>query len=319
MKGILPIRPMYHLYPEENDAYLCANQYTFGSELFAAPFTTPIDGHTRLSRQVVWLPEGDWFDFFSGEHFSGKGWIPVYGDLERIPVFACAGAIVPLGSGKSWPGTGLPDALTVNIFPGASNHYQLYEDDGETQAYQDGAYALTSFDLNWSENQARFTVHPVEGEPKLLSNVRVFKLVFHAFAKPDVVNTSINGQNISTEWKYQEEEHRLVISDIVLPVSAHLEISIHAPGSLLYSEDLRKETLKRMLSAFALDADVKQRFMQGLDTFLKDPMQLEHLADRLEESHILALIETWIGLESEKIPDDPDAAFGRIISRLYHG
>ncbi|MDY6873773.1 MAG: glycoside hydrolase family 31 protein, partial [Chloroflexota bacterium] len=72
--GILPIRPMYYLNPKENDAYLCPNEYTFGSELIAVPFTRPRDADTRLSRQVVWLPEGDWFDFFTGNHYDGGGW-----------------------------------------------------------------------------------------------------------------------------------------------------------------------------------------------------------------------------------------------------
>ena len=68
------IQPLYHWYPEDEAAYHCPQQYTFGTELIAAPFTEPIDPKTRLSRQVVWFPEGDWFNFFTGEYFAGGRW-----------------------------------------------------------------------------------------------------------------------------------------------------------------------------------------------------------------------------------------------------
>src|SRR5207244_6035275 len=57
------IMPMYHLHTGEEDAYHCPDQYYFGSELIAAPYVTPRGPETRLSRQPIWLPEGEWFDF----------------------------------------------------------------------------------------------------------------------------------------------------------------------------------------------------------------------------------------------------------------
>ncbi|MFW5714094.1 MAG: TIM-barrel domain-containing protein [Brevefilum sp.] len=281
-EGILPIRPMYHLYPQESNAYLCPNQYTFGSELFAIPFTTPLDAHTRLSRQVVWLPEGDWFDFFSGEHYKGDGWLPLYGDLDRIPVFARAGAIVPLAPSSVSFGTPLPDALTVNIFPGADNAYTLYEDDGETLEHQKGACALTKFSLAWKENRVRFTIHPVEGEINLLSRERIYKLVFHAVEKPETVTILLNGEEKPLQWRYIEDAHQLVITDINLSVKGKLEVQIRSQRDLLHTGDRRKAVLETMLEAFALDAEVKKQFKQTLDTFLEDPTLLVNLADRME-------------------------------------
>ncbi len=140
---------MYHLYPEENNAYLCPNEYAFGSELIAAPFTTPQDMSTQTSRQVIWLPEGDWFDLAYGEHFSGNGWISFYGALADIPVFAKAGAILPMGPFKGWDNVGPPKDLTLHIYPGADNIFELYEDDGVSTAYQQGKYALSRIEQKW--------------------------------------------------------------------------------------------------------------------------------------------------------------------------
>ncbi|HZY41772.1 MAG TPA: TIM-barrel domain-containing protein, partial [Anaerolineae bacterium] len=73
------ITPMYHDYPDEDDAYRCPQQYQFGAELIAAPFVAPRDPDTRLSRQIVWLPYGNWFNFFTGEQLYGHRWHSVYG------------------------------------------------------------------------------------------------------------------------------------------------------------------------------------------------------------------------------------------------
>ena len=87
-QGVPTIRPMYHVTPESEQAYACPNQYTYGTELIAAPFITPCDPDTQLSRQVVWLPEGGWYGFFDGRYYPGDAYHAIYGALGEIPVFA---------------------------------------------------------------------------------------------------------------------------------------------------------------------------------------------------------------------------------------
>ncbi len=128
------VQPMYYDYPENEAAYHCPHQYLFGSELIAAPFVSPADPDTGLSRQVIWLPEGDWVHFFTGEHFAGDRWHAIYGRLADIPLFAKAGAIVPLGPRVGWGGIDNPSELHVHVFAGADHTFTLYEDDGETNA-----------------------------------------------------------------------------------------------------------------------------------------------------------------------------------------
>ncbi|MBC8170807.1 MAG: DUF5110 domain-containing protein, partial [Anaerolineae bacterium] len=160
-----PIVPMYHDYPEEEAAYSCPNQYTFGGELIAAPYIFPINLETRLSRQVVWLPSGTWFNFFNGFRYAGNSWNAIYGTMDDIPVFAKGGAIVPLAPEVGWGGVENPTALNLYIFPGTSNHFELYEDDGETTAYLGGAFSLTTFRNQWGEDgkQQQFIIEPITG------------------------------------------------------------------------------------------------------------------------------------------------------------
>jgi alpha-glucosidase (family GH31 glycosyl hydrolase) len=148
-KGKTLILPMYFQHPGEEAAYHCPNQYYFGSELIVAPYVTPLDPDMRLSRQAVWLPEGDWFDFFTGERFEGGRWHVLYGTLEQIPVLARAGGIVPMGPQGEWGGVANPEELIVHLFAGADNAFELYEDDGETQAYLQGKHCITPLRLAW--------------------------------------------------------------------------------------------------------------------------------------------------------------------------
>jgi hypothetical protein len=207
----------------------------------------------------------------------------------------------------------------VNIFPNADNTFQLFEDDGETLAYEQGKFSLTAFNLTWQKKKAVFTIQPLKDDARMLSEERLYKLTFHAIEKPEKVEITVNGEGTSFDWHHRADTHQLVITDIGLPVGAELQVVVQSPKPLMHREDRRRAVVESMLKTFALDAEVKKQFHQNLDAFLKDPMLLVNLADRMEESHLLALIETWLGKQPEKIPDDPEEAFQRIVNRLYHG
>jgi alpha-glucosidase (family GH31 glycosyl hydrolase) len=159
----------------EEDAFQAGDQYFFGSELVAAPFITPSDPQTGRTTRKVWLPEGRWFEFFTGKEM-GSGWQEVSGELEEIPVFARGGAIVPLGPKAVWGSTANPPELDVYVFPGADNRFELYEDDGETLAFQQGGYALTPLSVANSGATLTFTIQPAEGDTSSLPERRTWRV-----------------------------------------------------------------------------------------------------------------------------------------------
>ncbi|MDY6873774.1 MAG: DUF5110 domain-containing protein, partial [Chloroflexota bacterium] len=281
------------------------------------PFTRPRDADTRLSRQVVWLPEGDWFDFFTGNHYDGGGWYAVYGGLDRIPVFAKSGAIVPLGPIESWGNINNPDTLTINVFPGSDNTFELYEDDGETQAYQRGEFALTTLSQTWSHKGCQFTVAPVSGDRNLLPENRQYEIVFVSVNKPEMVNVSIEGKVTATEWRYDDSTHKLTVSCINLSTSSKLEIQITASDAIMFKGGRRKAMLETMLKAFKMNSYVKQNLQNRLDSFLENPTLLFEFTDRMEITHLLAFIETWLGRQPKPIAQDPQEAFRAIVQRIY--
>ena len=89
------VQPMYYQYPEKQEAYAVKNQYFFGSELIVNPITSPTDKTVRTGSVVTWLPEGLWFDFFTGMAYHGGKKIRMHRPIDTIPVLAKAGGILP--------------------------------------------------------------------------------------------------------------------------------------------------------------------------------------------------------------------------------
>jgi alpha-glucosidase (family GH31 glycosyl hydrolase) len=170
--GVSMVTPMYYGNMEESSAFEAKDQFFFGSELIVAPILRPSDPKTGLAKRKVWFPAGTWFNFFTGEKISGGGWREITATLEDVPVFAKAGAIVPLAPLTGWGGVGNPSELDIYVFPDKDNEFILYEDDGETTDYQRGKYALTRFVLK----EGQFTIPPVEGDASLVPASRLYRI-----------------------------------------------------------------------------------------------------------------------------------------------
>ena len=128
--GLPLVEPMYWGSPDIDAAYHVPNEYMFGTELLAAPITEPMDKSSRRGKADVWLPQGDWFDFFTGRRYSASSpngrRMTVWRPLDGIPVFAKAGGIVPmqpLSEGDSINSVDNPQHLEIIVFPGADGDH----------------------------------------------------------------------------------------------------------------------------------------------------------------------------------------------------
>lgn len=175
-KDALPlILPMYIEHPEDDIAYEVPNEYYFGSELVVSPIVEPMNRQLHVASSNVWLPKGDWFDFFTGHRYAGNKSIRVFRSLDEQAVFAKAGAIVPMTKHQSGSnGTQNPSELEVLLFPGASNTFTLYEDEGENRDYESGRFVETTFALDWDERRLHVQV---SGDQTLLPSDRTITLL----------------------------------------------------------------------------------------------------------------------------------------------
>lgn len=117
----------------------------------------------------VYLPQGDWFDFYSNESFSGGRIVSADAPLSRIPVFVPAGSILPLGPVKQWQDEIPEDRLEICIYPGLDASFTLHEDAGNSYAYERGE--RSSIPFLWNEKERTLTVGSRNGEfPGMLRN-----------------------------------------------------------------------------------------------------------------------------------------------------
>jgi len=205
--GLSLVTPMYYGDMDSAEAFEVKDQYYFGSELFAAPVLKPVSARTGLATQKIWFPAGTWFNFFNGEQITGGVTRTIKSTLEDIPVYAKAGAIVPLAPKVGWGGLENPKELDLYVFPGADNRFELYEDDGETTDYQRGKYAITPFTLEKNV----FTIHRTMGDTSLIPAQRTYRV--HLRGIDESARASLSGNYDSATRTLSLESVTLKPSD----------------------------------------------------------------------------------------------------------
>jgi hypothetical protein len=305
--SIPPLLPMYYEHPEQEEAYACPNQYQFGSQMVVAPFISPKDADTRLSRAVAWLPEGDWYDYFNGQYYPGDNWHAVYGTLRDIPVFAKAGSIIPQGPLMGHDNIEAPERLLVHVFPGADGQFELYEDEGNTNAYLDAAYAITPMTQKWSETGTTLTIGPAQGALALVPQSRTVDLLFRGFLKPEAVQARLNGVVLDVTAQYQADTSTLVLSGISLAPGDRLEVTLSGKGDLSNRADNRQATCLRMIRHFKLETGAKASIATDVPALIEDPAWVARYMPLLTESQQRALLEviTGAGLDYTESTGDP--------------
>ena len=130
--GVPFMRAMSLEYPQDNQTHSLQYQYMFGSNLLVAPI---VEGGTNIKN--VYLPEGEWIDFFYGAQRPGNQTIAYYADADSIPVFVKAGAIIPLNLNADYQLTGAIGNsldqytnLVFRIYPSGSSAYDWQDDIG---------------------------------------------------------------------------------------------------------------------------------------------------------------------------------------------
>ena len=226
------VQPMYYAYPKKSAAYEVKNQFMFGSELMVAPITSPTNSITQMGSVNAWLPAGDWFDFFTGLHYTSEAGrnLSVHRKINDYPVFAKAGAIVPMQNSLSLEaGTD----LEVVIFPGASNRFALYEDAGDGSEFENGEFTKTEMSLDWSANPV-FTVKPTTGALSLLPKERNYKFVLRGYNANISVKALVDGKEIANTCSYDADTHSVVVK---LSADVTSEIRLMISGEKLITDN----------------------------------------------------------------------------------
>ena len=144
-------------------------------------FVSPVV-QAKLQRQLVYLPAGNWYYFWTGQPAAGELFVNIMPD--QIPFFVRAGAVLPTYPVRQWTGERLVDELTLYVyFKNGEENSQLYEDEGEGYAYLDGHYSVKSWET--IGNHECFSLRQnVEGQwTPPYKTVKIFLVGFPSFVR----------------------------------------------------------------------------------------------------------------------------------------
>ncbi|MFT4005611.1 MAG: glycoside hydrolase family 31 protein [Lacrimispora sp.] len=269
------VMPMYYEYPEKREAYDRRNQYYFGNELVVAPITSPRVKDLNVGKVKAWIPEGMWYDIFTGLRYQGNRVMDLYRDLNSIPVLAKAGAILPFTDEiSSNEAVKNPDSFHVHVYSGADGSFILYEDDNETNGYMTGNSVSTAMVY---KDCSSFSVLPAAGSVELIPGMRSYtvEIVGVEEMKEAQVRVTSMGNIISCAVSYELEKHAVVIK--INGVDTLTGCSVLFEGMKLYEgNDLKKRAFD-FLNQAEIGFGLKEELYSLLTSFREKTVILAEL------------------------------------------
>ena len=150
--GVPAMRPLLLEFPDDPNTYGMQDQFMFGSDLLIAPVL-----REGVTEREVYLPKGDWFDYWTGQRHAGGTRIRMPVTLASIPIFVRAGAVLFSQPVVQHTGEMPGQPLRITVYPGPARDAALYEDDGETLEHTRGASSLRQVKYD-AADRARHTV-----------------------------------------------------------------------------------------------------------------------------------------------------------------
>lgn len=257
--GINLIKPLYLDYEKILDEPLYKNEYHFGKELFVCPITEPKDKVMNRVVHRMYLPEGTWYDFKTGKKFpGGKRYVTFYKD-EDYPVYAKSGAIVPMAilDENNLNSVKPPEKMEIQVFPGVSNNYDLYEDDGVTNLYKEGYYIVTNIDYNYRKNNYTLILRPTQGKTGIIPDKRDYKIKFRNTKRPEYVKVNVG--RFEVEFTTRSDENDFIIEVPNVPTNQQLTINCGGEAIEIDAVRLINEDIDEIISGLLIETTLKEK------------------------------------------------------------
>ena len=290
------ILPMYYSHPEKDAAYSCPNQYWFGSEFFVSPITEKANRTTFLAKSRVWFPKGKWIDAFNGFVYSGDRETDVYRTVEQYPIFAKAGAIVPMERFEGGNSLGRKTDMELYVFAGADNTFTMYEDEGEYSRFENGVWAKTNIELKWGD-AAEIKICAAEGDRSLLPEKRNWTVKLRGFKRPQCVKISTNGIESEAEFGYDEEHATVTVAVNGIGTDSDVKIICIGNNGLLYDNSFTRQCIFNIILHSQIGYPTKMKIWE----YLKRPVhnRLFMTCTEPEQQVLLRAVEEMLGLEEK--------------------
>ena len=194
------VRPLPLMYPDDKNVEDLINEYMFGENLLVGAFT-----------DSVYLPKGNWIDYWNGEKYSGEQQFKYKIPKDRGGfLFVKSGAIIPYQKPQQYILTDFPDTLIIRFYPDGNSSYNLLEDDGISFKYEKGIVAKTIFTCTEKEDLINISINPQRDNYSEALRNRIYELEIYC-EKPEKVTLN-NPKEGAVEWKYNSQESKLSFS-----------------------------------------------------------------------------------------------------------
>jgi alpha-D-xyloside xylohydrolase len=165
------LRALVMDFPDDEATRDVQDEYLFGPAFLVSPVTEP-----GVTRRPVYLPAGEWYDFWTGERLAGGRTVDVAAPYEKMPLHVRAGSIVPFGPELQWTSEKPAEPIRLVVYTGRDGVFTLQEDDGATNAHEEGAFS--SIPLRWDEALGTLTIGARSGRFAGMPETRTFEVVF---------------------------------------------------------------------------------------------------------------------------------------------
>ncbi len=157
------------------------DEYMFGPAFLVNPVTEPMyslsDNQKIKKVRKVYLPvSASWYDFWTGQKYSGGQTINAKASIETLPLYIKAGSIIPLGPFVQYATEKPGEALEIRIYTGADASFVLYEDENDNYNYEQGKYSTIK--MTWKEAEKTLTIGDRKGDFSGIIKNRTFNIVW---------------------------------------------------------------------------------------------------------------------------------------------
>ncbi|MFI3322098.1 MAG: glycoside hydrolase family 31 protein [Rikenellaceae bacterium] len=141
--GRLMMSPLVYQYPDDKATWAIKDQFMLGESILV----NPVIEYKARSRKL-YLPKGEWYDYWTNELIEGGRWIEAKAELESLPLYVKAGSIIPMSEKVQHSSEQLGKPITLKIYPNKDADYTLYIDDTESYNYENGEYSEIEIKYN---------------------------------------------------------------------------------------------------------------------------------------------------------------------------
>ena len=163
----------------DKNVYSIPDEYMFGPAFLVNPVTEPLstgdNAGAKASRSVYLPASAQWYDFYTGKHYTGGQTITAAAPIDIIPLFVKAGSIIPMGPVMQYATEKPAQKIELRIYPGANGQFEYYEDENDNYNYEKGK--CVTFKFVWNDKLHLLSISDTKGSFNGMLKTHMFNVV----------------------------------------------------------------------------------------------------------------------------------------------